>query len=189
MRVEIRQVIFDDSRAVALGIDGDEQGTSAIGIGSERMQHLRDLEQRRRANIGAMGEPEEHQEWASLHILIGEGLAVLVFEMERAADRRDRGANGRRRASGDEQDGAKKQKQPAEKRGEQKHDARCVRLHERFSVSQSRRQSRREPFRRTRRCRNEPTAPQCRPAPERLARWRRTKTQKLAVGRGVAAWR
>jgi hypothetical protein len=102
------------------------------------MQHLRDLKQGGRANIGTMGKAEEHQEGASLHILIGERLAVLVFKVKRPADRGNRGTNRRRRASGDEKDGAKKQKQPAEKSGEQQHDARCIRLHERFPVSQSR---------------------------------------------------
>src|SRR5262249_52752747 len=115
MRVKIRQVIFDNRGRVALGIDSDEQSTGAIGIGPERMQHLRDLKQRGRADIGAMGKAEEHQEGTSLHILIGERLSILVFKLKRPANGGDGRTHRRQYAPGDEEDGAKKQKQPAEK--------------------------------------------------------------------------
>ena len=41
----------------------------AIGVGAERTHDLRDLEQRGRTDIGAMGEAEEHQERLALEIL------------------------------------------------------------------------------------------------------------------------
>src|SRR5215469_8778521 len=137
-----------------------------------------------------MGKAEEHQERPSLHVLIGERLAVLVLEMEWAADRSDSGADRRRRATRDEKDRAKKQKQSAEKSGEQQHDARCIRLHERCPVSRNKPKSRRGWSRRTPRCRSGPIASQCRRAPGRLVRWRRIRTQKLAVVQEFAAcWR
>src|SRR6516165_6162554 len=110
MRVEIRQVILDDRWRIALGIDGDEQCSGAIGIGPERMQHLRDLKQGSRANIGTMGKAEKYQERASLHILIGERFSILVFKMERPANGGNRWTH-RRQCTPHEEDGAKKQKQ------------------------------------------------------------------------------
>ncbi len=88
MRIEARQIILHHRRRVALGIDRDEQRMHAGGVRAHGVQHFRQVEQRRRADIGAMRIAEEHQERLALHVLVGDRLAVLVGEMERAADRR-----------------------------------------------------------------------------------------------------
>src|SRR5438874_1080833 len=134
------------------------------------MHQLRHLEQSGWANIGTVCEAEEYQEGTSLQVLIADRLAVLILKMERAADRGDRGTDRRGSAAGDEDDRAEKQKQSAEKRGEQKHDARCIHLHALLAVSQSTPQSRRVSFRKIPWCRNAPIAGPCRRAPKRQAR-------------------
>jgi hypothetical protein len=122
VRVEIRQIVLEHRGRVALRIDGNEQRADAAGVGPQRVQHLRHVEQRRRANVRAMGEAEEHQERAALHVLIADRLAVLVEEMKRAADGGER-RPGRRRVAGHEQDGAEDQHEAAEKCPEHRHDA------------------------------------------------------------------
>ena len=66
-----------------------------------------------------MGEAEEHQERAPLHLRVGERLAVLVFEIERTADGGDRLPDRRERAPGDEKNDAEDQEKPAQECGEQ----------------------------------------------------------------------
>src|SRR5438874_2482014 len=117
------------------------------------MHQLRHLEQSGWANVGTVCEAKEHQEGMSLQVLIADRLAVLILEMEGAADRGDRGADRRGGAAGDEDDRAEKQKQPAEKRGEQKHEAGCILLHDLLPVSRSTPQSRHVWFRKTPLCR------------------------------------
>ncbi len=165
MRIEIRQIVLEHRRGIALRIDGDEQRAGAIGVGSERLHHLRHVEQRGRADIGAMGEAEKHQERLALHVGVGDRLAVLIFEMERAADRRDR-LPDRKAAPGDEQNGAEKQEKSAQERGEDQHDAggfgADFRGHRSLPVSRSTPKTRRGSSRKRPWFRNVPTVRQCR---------------------------
>ena len=138
VRVEIRQIVLEHRGRVALRIDGDEQHADTAGVGPEGAQHLRHVEQRRRTNVRAMGEAEEHQERTAFHVLIADRLAVLVDEMKRAADGGER-RPGRRRMAGYEQDGAEDQHEAAEKRPEHRHGAKRSFWHvqEGHSVSRS----------------------------------------------------
>ena len=86
MRIEARQIILHRRRGVALGIDRDEIGVDAVGILAHRPQHFGHLEQRGRADVGAMGEAEEDQRRAALQALFGHGLAGLVGQLKRPAD-------------------------------------------------------------------------------------------------------
>ena len=61
----------------------------AIGIGTERPQYLRYFEQCRGTHVRAVSEAEEYQEGAPLHVLIGDGIPILIGELERSPDRRD----------------------------------------------------------------------------------------------------
>ena len=87
VRIEARQIILHGVVGVALGVDRDEVGVDAVGIGTHGAKHLRNLEQRGRADIRAMGEAEEDQGRTPLHFLFGHGLAALIGELERSADR------------------------------------------------------------------------------------------------------
>ena len=73
------------------GIDRDEQRVGAVGVLAQRAHDFRHLEQRGRADIGAMRVAEEHQERLALHVLVGDRLAVLIDQLERPADRRGAG--------------------------------------------------------------------------------------------------
>ena len=88
MRIEAREIILHRRLRVALRIDGDEIRVDLVGILTERAQHLGNLEQRGRADVGAMGEAEEDQGRTALQVLFGNRLAGLVGELERTADRR-----------------------------------------------------------------------------------------------------
>jgi hypothetical protein len=76
MRVEARQIVLDHRRRVPFRIDGDEHRVYAVGLRPKRAQDLRHLEQGRRTDVGAIGEAEEHQGWASPSILIGDHFPV-----------------------------------------------------------------------------------------------------------------
>ncbi len=91
MRIEARQIILHRRGGVALRIDRDEIGVDAIGILAHRPQHLGNLEQRGRADVGAMGEAEKDQRRTALQVLLGHGLAGLVGQLKRPADRGRRG--------------------------------------------------------------------------------------------------
>src|SRR5690242_7501630 len=92
MRVEAREVIFQYGSRVALGIDTDEERAGAIRVGPERAHHFRNVEQGGRAHVGTVRVAEEDEERLALEIGSRNGLAVLIGERERAADRRRGGA-------------------------------------------------------------------------------------------------
>ena len=115
MWIEAREVILDHGGRVALGIDRDEQRARAIRVGAERAQNLGDLEQRRRADVRAVGKAEKHQEGMTLQILVGDRLPVLIGELERSADGRDLLRDRRREPSGHDKDDAEAKHQPSEK--------------------------------------------------------------------------
>ena len=95
MRIEVRQIVLQRRRRIAFRIDSDEQRAGAVGVFAELLHDLRNLEQGGRADVGAMGEAEEHQERPSLQVFIAERFAVLILEMKRPADGRDRRADRR----------------------------------------------------------------------------------------------
>src|SRR5215813_13281758 len=64
--IEVRQIVLEYLRSVALGIDRDEERTRAIRNGTELVKDLRNLEQRGRTDFRAMSEAEEDQERPSL---------------------------------------------------------------------------------------------------------------------------
>ncbi len=143
VRIEARQVVLHDRRRIALGIDGDEEGAGAISIGAERPHDLGHLEQGRRADVRAMGEPEEHQEWTALEVLIRHLLAVLVGELERTADGGDLLGARRREAPGHEHHDTEADHQPGEecRAHHQDPDAACAhaRLLSQYGIDGSRR--------------------------------------------------
>src|ERR1700674_2338580 len=87
-RIEARQIVLEYLRRVALRIDAYEQRADPAGVGAEPVEHFRHLEQRRRTHVGTMGEAEEDEEGMSEQVPIGGGLAVLIDQLERAADGR-----------------------------------------------------------------------------------------------------
>lgn len=90
-RVETAEIGRQELGGVALGVDGDEDDVHLAGIGAQRIEHLGDLEQLGRADVGAMGKAEEDEARPAGKVLLGEGLAVLVGEGEGSADRRGTG--------------------------------------------------------------------------------------------------
>src|SRR5579863_6360363 len=163
MRIEIRQIVLQRRRRVALRIDGDEQRPGAVGVLAEAFQHLRNIEQRCRAHVGAMGKAEENQEWTSLHVFVAHRLGVLVLKLEGAADSGDRWPDRRWRAPGHDQDRAENEDEAAEKSAEHRYDAAWpFSAHCRSSLSRSTQQSRHGSSRRTPWRRSEPRA---RPSP------------------------
>ena len=184
MRIEIRQIILEHGRRVALGIDGDEQRSGAVGVFAERLHDVGNLEQGRRADVGAMGEAEKHQERPPLHVLVAERLAGLVFQVKRTADGRDRAADRRCRMAGQIDEDAQDQHQPGEERADNRQDAGSG-----FGVAQtdppvsrSTRQSRRGWSRRISSCRNGPRARPCPRPPER------SRAPATISGRDITAW-
>jgi hypothetical protein len=80
----------------------------------ERAHYLRQIEQRRRADVGAMRVAEEHQRRMPLQRRVGNRLAVLIDQLERPADRRRPRAAGK--VPDGEQDRADKQHEPRQER-------------------------------------------------------------------------
>src|SRR3984957_19667177 len=105
-----------------------------------------------------MGEAEEHQERAALHVLVGHRLAVLILAMKRPADAGDRLADRRRHMFAENQDGAEEQPEAAEEGGKQQRDARGLVVHRNSPLIRSMRQSRPGWFRKRPSPRNAPRA-------------------------------
>ena len=84
-RVERREIDRELLRRVALRIDGDEQDVQPVSIGFELLEPVRQLEQRRRTDIGAVGEAEEHQGGLAAKVALGDLLAMLIDQLERHA--------------------------------------------------------------------------------------------------------
>ena len=103
---------------VALGIDGDEKRPQVSAFVAGRPQRLRDLEQRGRADVRAMGEAEENEMRLAQKIAIRHGAAVLIDQRERSADRGRRGLT-RRRRKGQNGGGAKRGETDAERQKRQ----------------------------------------------------------------------
>jgi len=102
-RIEARQVLLELLRRVPLRIDRDEQRIDLLGVGPELAEDLGDVEQGGRTDFRAMREAEKHQERAALQILIGDHLAVLIGQLERAADGGDLLRHRGRQAPGHDQ--------------------------------------------------------------------------------------
>ena len=195
MRVEAREVILDLCRRIALGIDRDEQCADLVGLGAELAEHLRHLEQRRRAHVGAMGVAEEHQERPAAQVGVGNGAAVLVGEPERSADRRTRVRQRRRIAAGDDDDDQEDAREPGEERRHHQKHAQGSCTHRRTSNSIGRRDARlrnrprgpRRSSRRTPRCHKTPTA-RLRPPPARPPRPQRPTPARGGDGREELRW-
>src|SRR6478672_2083528 len=166
MRVEGRQVVFQQRGRVALGIDGDEQRGGPIGVRSQGAENFRDVEHRRRADVRAVRVAEEYQMRLALEVGVGDRLAVLIDKLERTADRGRAGPAGTELAGGIEDD-AEKQQQAAEKGGHHQQDMGGAAGHRSAVPVRSRRPSRRAGSRRTPRFRNRPTASGCPPASRR----------------------
>ena len=194
MRIEIRQILLQHRRRIAFRIDGDEQRAGAVGILAERFEHFGDLEQARRANIGAVGVAEEHQIRPALHVLVGHRLAVLVFEMKRAADRADRRgrtarqvARGGEHAGQDQHQAARRRRSPARGGCFAQHPRRCLfRLQRPRSTRQPKHAaSRRGWSRKTPSRRNGPTANRRTPAAAIAAAPASKTGREIDVGRGA----
>ena len=101
----------------------------AIGVGPELAQDFGDLEQRGRADVGAMGEAEEHQERLALEVLLGDRAPVLIGQAERPADGGDLRHARRRHAAGDDEHHAEADDEPGEKRGGHQENAQTAGSH------------------------------------------------------------
>ena len=133
----------------------------AVGIAAERAQDFRDFEQRRRTDIRAMGEAEEHQERTPLEVLVGDGAAILIGQAERAADRGDLRHGRRRYPPAHDQHDRKAEHEPGEKGAGDQENAAAAGGHVgafRSRALRSRRQDRPGSSRRIRPCRSAPTA-------------------------------
>jgi cellulose synthase/poly-beta-1,6-N-acetylglucosamine synthase-like glycosyltransferase len=84
--IEAGEVALQSLRRVPLGIHRHEQRRDLRGIRPQPVEHLRQLEQCRRADIGAVGEAEEDDERLSLEIGVGDDRAVLVDHAEGPAN-------------------------------------------------------------------------------------------------------
>jgi len=87
-RIETRHIILENRGRVALGIDRDEQRANILRVWTELAENLRNLEQRGRAHVGAVGKAKEHQVRMAYQVLLGDRLRILVDQLERPADRR-----------------------------------------------------------------------------------------------------
>src|SRR5262249_32774778 len=72
-------------RRVPLRIDGDEDRNNLRRLIAELVERLGDDLQLRRADVRAMGEPEEHEQVAATEVPVGNHLAVGAGEREGAA--------------------------------------------------------------------------------------------------------
>lgn len=86
--LEPRHEIREDRRRVALGIDGDEERLNLRRIHAQPVHDGGDLGQRRRADIGAIGEAEEDQHPAACVILLGANHPGVIRQFEIRTKRR-----------------------------------------------------------------------------------------------------
>jgi hypothetical protein len=73
-------------RRVALGIHGHQDHLDLLTLRSERLDDPRKLGERRRADIRAVGEPEEHHDRTTLEVRQGSGLPVVPGQFELAPE-------------------------------------------------------------------------------------------------------
>src|SRR6516165_884905 len=174
MRIEAREIILHHRGRIALGIDGDEQRMDAIGIRAERAKDFGNFEQRGWAYVGAMSEPEEHQEWFPAEVLVVHGPAVLIGERKWPADGGDLLRGRPRSAPRHQKHDAEAHDEPGKKcRADEKH-AGGARSHVQFLCVDRPRFTSRPRFlrgssRRTRPSRSTAKAPQSRRARSPLA--------------------
>src|SRR5690606_17435194 len=67
-------------------IDGDEIGVDVLALVAELVQPAVELEQRRRADLGAVGEAEEHDRGLAAKRLLGDFGIALIDQRERLAE-------------------------------------------------------------------------------------------------------
>jgi len=85
-RVERRHVLGEQRRGVALRIDGHEQHLHPVGLVAEQLHHLGHLGERRRADVRALGEAEEHRDHLAAEVREGAGPAVVAGQLEAARE-------------------------------------------------------------------------------------------------------
>src|SRR5207245_2531485 len=79
-RIESGHVLREQTRRVALGIDGDEQALYALAVLAQRTHRGCEGRERGRANVGAAREPESDDDDLAREIGLGAQLAVGAEE-------------------------------------------------------------------------------------------------------------
>lgn len=81
--VEVRHVVFEERGRVTGRVDADKDNPQLVGIRTELLEDLCRLRKRGRADIRAMGEAVEPGRWFAEEVTLGNGLAVLIGELEK----------------------------------------------------------------------------------------------------------
>jgi hypothetical protein len=85
-RVEIGKIVGDYLGRVAQRIDGDEDRLDRVAVMAEQFEGLGQAQQGHRADIGALRIAEEDQRETSAQVGIADRAAMMIGELEAAAD-------------------------------------------------------------------------------------------------------
>src|SRR3984885_5881346 len=85
---------FEHGGRIPIRVDADEDDADLVLLGAELLERQRQVVERGRTDVRAMGVAEEHELPFTLKVGIGNRLAVLVEQAALAADRRGKGAAG-----------------------------------------------------------------------------------------------